>query len=146
MTTNVVGAGRMAAKRTIEYEVWPRKPGFTALDKVASDPDFRRLVLQLLMDPTIMARVVSNEDGPWYEHPDEVKRALTKSKHRLRQVAGIMRTAHTICTERQVQVLSLWLAAHTYRDIGRALKIHWTTVAEHLHKCIGRLRYHYRSQ
>ena len=83
----------------------------------------------------------ANEDGLWYESREDVELKLRASKHKYLLLNVIRELMESCLTARQRQcILLYYFEGKSLREIGTILQLHFTTVQQHLHAGISRLK------
>lgn len=97
--------------------------------------------LEKLFDPRDLERF-ANEDGLWYEPPEEVERGLKSGKRRAAQLVLLMKLIETCLTVPQCTCAKLhYLEGKSLREIAMITGVHFTTVHQHIRAAAKKLRH-----
>ena len=96
--------------------------------------------LEKLFDPTDLERF-ANEDGIWYEPPEEVQQAVERGKRRAAQLVLLVKLIESRLTARQCLCAKLhYLEGKSLREIAAITGVHFTTVHQHVRAATKKLR------
>jgi RNA polymerase sigma factor (sigma-70 family) len=96
--------------------------------------------LERLFDPKDLDRF-TNEDGLWYESPEEVERELDRGKKRADQLVLLVRLIEKCLTAPQCTCAKLYyLEGKSLREIATITGVHFTTVHQHVQAATKKLR------
>jgi len=96
--------------------------------------------LERLFDPKDLERF-TNEDGLWYESPEEVEQALDRGRERADQLVLLVRLIEKCLTAPQCTCTKLYyLEGKSLREIATITGVHFTTVHQHVRAATKKLR------
>lgn len=83
----------------------------------------------------------TNEQGAWYEAPLEVKTALAWGRRKAELLRWVRRQMEKRLTDRERQCLAMYYFQNlNYLEIGRATRIHTSTVCRAIQRAVLKLR------
>jgi RNA polymerase sigma factor (sigma-70 family) len=95
--------------------------------------------LEKLFDPSDLERF-TNEEGLWYESPEEVERGLERGRQHACRLALLMKLMDECLTPAQCTCTKLYyLEGKSLREIAAITGIHFTTVHQHVHAAVKKL-------
>lgn len=96
--------------------------------------------LERPFDPAILDKF-PNEEAFWYETPDEKRHGLREGRKRKRIVAAVRKVMACNLTDKQrVCVHKYFFGAKTMRQIAAEQGLHHSTIAQHIHAGVRRIR------
>jgi RNA polymerase sigma factor (sigma-70 family) len=96
--------------------------------------------LEKSFDPRDLERF-TNEEGLWYESPEEVEDGVKRGTRQARRLALLVKLMDECLTRAQCTCTKLYyLEGKSLREIAAITGIHFTTVHQHVHAAIKRLR------
>ncbi len=96
--------------------------------------------VEKLFDPSDLERF-TNEDGLWYESPEEIERGLEQGRHQARRLALLVKLMDECLTPAQCACTKLYyLEGKSLREIAAITGIHFTTVHQHVHAAVKKLK------
>ena len=96
--------------------------------------------LEKSFDPRDLERF-TNEDGLWYESPEEVEQALERGTRRADQLVLVVKLIEQCLTARQRTCTKLYyLEGKSLREIAAITGLHFTTVHQHVHAATKKLK------
>lgn len=91
-------------------------------------------------DPVDLERF-ANEDGLWYETPDEVERQLERGKTNAARLVLLVELIETCLTAPQCTCAKLYyFEGKSLREIAAITGVHFTTVHQHVRAATKKLR------
>ena len=96
--------------------------------------------LEKLFDPKDLDRF-TNEDGLWYETPEEVEAALDEGRERADRLVLLVKLIGECLTAPQCTCAKLhYLEGKSLREIATITGVHFTTVHQHVRAATKKLR------
>ena len=96
--------------------------------------------LEKLFDPSDLERF-TNEQGLWYESPEEIECGLEQGTRHARQLALLAKLIDQCLTPAQCTCTKLYyLEGKSLREIAAITGIHFTTVHQHVHAAVKNLK------
>jgi len=111
-----------------------RREGFP----VSRIPSYK--FLEKLFDPSDLERF-TNEQGLWYESPEEIERGLEKGRQQAGRLALLVKLMDQCLTPAQRICAKLYyLEGKSLREIAAITGLHFTTVHQHVHAAVKKLK------
>jgi RNA polymerase sigma factor (sigma-70 family) len=128
LTLTLLAEDRYRAREALYEEGFPmsRIPSYRFLEKPFEQEDLERF---------------TNEDGLWYESPEEIERGLDRGKKRAARLMLLAKLIEERLTPPQRTCTRLYyFEGKSLREIGAILDIHFTTVHQHIQASMKKLK------